>query len=175
MHTFSHTILISTQNKPWKNVPLSSWKSGGSRPMDFRCSGVAAESDIISPIASWNPSLAPSLSRNGWMAYAISYWMCPISWWAVKKWSIVTFVHILILHKNEQDENESHWISFNHDNTVVWSFGSVNSLSKTYSPLNLEYLHLLSLSTIAQYKVMGKAESYSLAHTNRKRSKNSML
>jgi hypothetical protein len=33
------------------------------------------------------------------MAYAMSYWMCPISWWAVRKLSIVTFVHILILHK----------------------------------------------------------------------------
>lgn len=77
--------------------PSSSWKVGSRRSRDFRCCGVAAESDMISPTASWKPSLAPSRNRKGCTEYAMSYSMWPISWCAVRKSSIVTLVHILIL------------------------------------------------------------------------------
>jgi hypothetical protein len=35
------------------------------RPISFKYSGVT-ESAIASPMASWNPSLAPLRKRNGW-------------------------------------------------------------------------------------------------------------
>ncbi len=80
----------------WGAVPLLS-STLSSRPMLWRCLGVETDRASTSPMASWNPGLAPSRKAMGWSLYCRKYWMWPISWCTVMRSSMVTTVHCLIL------------------------------------------------------------------------------
>lgn len=94
------------------DVPLFS-STLSSRPMLLRCLGVETDRANTSPMASWNPGLAPSRKEMGWSLYCRKYWTWPISWCTVMRSSMVTTVHCLILEMVRGCGKGSQWGSQN--------------------------------------------------------------
>lgn len=116
-----HNVFDKLSKAFWSLPGLSSTLS--SRPMVCRCLGVDTDSARTSPMASWNPGLAPSRNEIGWSLYWRKYCTWPISWCTVIKSSMFTTVHCLILGKPDQKSSRLSQCS---SNMFSW-FGSISS------------------------------------------------